>query len=182
MHPVPVCTAGGTACGSVGERTGPDQCARRLGVRCLAGDPWRPVAHAGDPPRRVQGVERSGRPGRLLELDADFGSLLDLPDEPEVADNTSIVFAGDNGTMTARTPCPDLDRTAVGAPAVEKSVERRAPNVVRPRSRSTLECLTELALKEHGDGEPAEMSHQLLVTPPEPVVELVRTDHEAGLT
>jgi len=33
----------------------------------------------------------------LLELDADFGSLLDLLDELEVADDTLVVFAGDNG-------------------------------------------------------------------------------------
>lgn len=33
----------------------------------------------------------------LLELDTDFGTLLDLLDELDVADNTMVVFAGDNG-------------------------------------------------------------------------------------
>lgn len=33
----------------------------------------------------------------LLEMDTDFGSLLDLLDELEVAANTIVVFAGDNG-------------------------------------------------------------------------------------
>jgi arylsulfatase len=33
----------------------------------------------------------------LLELDADFGTLLDLVDELGVAENTMVVFAGDNG-------------------------------------------------------------------------------------
>jgi arylsulfatase A-like enzyme len=33
----------------------------------------------------------------LLELDADFGTLLDLLDELDVAENTIVVFAGDNG-------------------------------------------------------------------------------------
>jgi arylsulfatase len=33
----------------------------------------------------------------LLELDADFGTLLDLLDELHVADDTLVVFAGDNG-------------------------------------------------------------------------------------
>jgi arylsulfatase A-like enzyme len=33
----------------------------------------------------------------LLELDTDFGTLLDLLDELGVADDTMVVFAGDNG-------------------------------------------------------------------------------------
>jgi arylsulfatase len=33
----------------------------------------------------------------LLELDTDFGTLLDLLDELEIADDTLVVFAGDNG-------------------------------------------------------------------------------------
>jgi arylsulfatase A-like enzyme len=33
----------------------------------------------------------------LLELDSDFGVLLDLLDELRIADNTLVVFAGDNG-------------------------------------------------------------------------------------
>lgn len=33
----------------------------------------------------------------LLELDSDFGRLLDLLDELSIADNTLVVFAGDNG-------------------------------------------------------------------------------------
>lgn len=33
----------------------------------------------------------------LLELDADFGALLDLLDELGIADNTVVIFAGDNG-------------------------------------------------------------------------------------
>jgi arylsulfatase len=33
----------------------------------------------------------------LLELDSDFGALLDLLDELDIADNTLVVFAGDNG-------------------------------------------------------------------------------------
>lgn len=33
----------------------------------------------------------------LLELDADFGRLLDLLDELDVADDTVVIFAGDNG-------------------------------------------------------------------------------------
>jgi arylsulfatase len=33
----------------------------------------------------------------LLELDSDFGVLLDLLDELGIADNTLVVFAGDNG-------------------------------------------------------------------------------------
>jgi arylsulfatase A-like enzyme len=33
----------------------------------------------------------------LLELDADFGTLLDLLDELDLADDTLVVFAGDNG-------------------------------------------------------------------------------------
>ncbi len=33
----------------------------------------------------------------LLEMDADFGTLLDLLDELDIADNTIVVFAGDNG-------------------------------------------------------------------------------------
>jgi arylsulfatase A-like enzyme len=47
--------------------------------------------------------EFRGRSGRgdwadsLLELDADFGTLLDLLDELGVADDTLVVFAGDNG-------------------------------------------------------------------------------------
>jgi arylsulfatase len=50
-------------------------------------------------PRR----EFAGRTGEgdwadsLLELDTDFGTLLDLLDELHVADNTLVVFAGDNG-------------------------------------------------------------------------------------
>jgi arylsulfatase A-like enzyme len=47
--------------------------------------------------------EFTGRTGHgewadcLLELDTDFGVLLDLLDELGVADNTLVVFAGDNG-------------------------------------------------------------------------------------
>jgi arylsulfatase len=47
--------------------------------------------------------EFKGRSGQgdwadsLLELDADFGALLDLMDELAIADNTLVVFAGDNG-------------------------------------------------------------------------------------
>jgi arylsulfatase len=47
--------------------------------------------------------EFKGRTGQgdwadsLLELDCDFGSLLDLLDELEIADDTLVVFAGDNG-------------------------------------------------------------------------------------
>jgi arylsulfatase len=47
--------------------------------------------------------EFEGRSGQgdwadsLLELDADFGTLLDLLDELNVRDNTLVVFAGDNG-------------------------------------------------------------------------------------
>jgi arylsulfatase A-like enzyme len=37
------------------------------------------------------------RADSLLELDADFGALLDLLDELGVAGNTLVVFAGDNG-------------------------------------------------------------------------------------
>jgi arylsulfatase len=33
----------------------------------------------------------------LLELDADFGTLLELLNELEVAENTLVIFAGDNG-------------------------------------------------------------------------------------
>jgi hypothetical protein len=33
----------------------------------------------------------------LLELDTDFGTLVDLVDELGIADNTVVVFAGDNG-------------------------------------------------------------------------------------
>jgi arylsulfatase len=33
----------------------------------------------------------------LLELDADFGAVLDMLDELKVADNTIVVFSGDNG-------------------------------------------------------------------------------------
>ena len=33
----------------------------------------------------------------LLEMDADFGTLLDLLDDLDIADNTIVVFAGDNG-------------------------------------------------------------------------------------
>jgi arylsulfatase A-like enzyme len=33
----------------------------------------------------------------LLELDADFGTLLDLLDELDVSQNTIVVLAGDNG-------------------------------------------------------------------------------------
>jgi arylsulfatase A-like enzyme len=33
----------------------------------------------------------------LLELDRDFGTLLDLLDELGITDNTLVVFAGDNG-------------------------------------------------------------------------------------
>jgi arylsulfatase A-like enzyme len=33
----------------------------------------------------------------LLEMDADFGTLLDLLDELNISDNTIVVFAGDNG-------------------------------------------------------------------------------------
>jgi arylsulfatase A-like enzyme len=33
----------------------------------------------------------------LLELDSDFGVLLDLLDELEITDNTFVVLAGDNG-------------------------------------------------------------------------------------
>jgi arylsulfatase A-like enzyme len=48
-------------------------------------------------------VEFKGKTGQgdwadsLLELDTDFGTLLDLLDELGVADNTLVVFAGDNG-------------------------------------------------------------------------------------
>jgi hypothetical protein len=47
--------------------------------------------------------EFKGRTGQgdwadsLLELDPDFGMLLDLLDELGIADNTLVVFAGDNG-------------------------------------------------------------------------------------
>jgi arylsulfatase len=47
--------------------------------------------------------EFKGRSGQgdwadcLLELDADFGTLLDLLDELDIADDTLVVFAGDNG-------------------------------------------------------------------------------------
>jgi arylsulfatase A-like enzyme len=34
----------------------------------------------------------------LVELDADFGRLLDLLDELGVAEDTIVVFAGDNGS------------------------------------------------------------------------------------
>ncbi len=37
----------------------------------------------------------------LLEMDADFGTLLDLLDELNIADNTIVVFAGDNGPEDA---------------------------------------------------------------------------------
>ena len=48
-------------------------------------------------------AEFKGRSGQgewadsLLELDGDFGRLLDLLDELEVVDDTLVVFAGDNG-------------------------------------------------------------------------------------
>ena len=48
-------------------------------------------------------AEFKGRSGQgdwadsLLELDTDFGTLLDLLDELDVADDTLVVFAGDNG-------------------------------------------------------------------------------------
>ncbi len=48
-------------------------------------------------------AEFKGRTGQgdwadsLLELDADFGVLLDLLDELGIADDTLVVFAGDNG-------------------------------------------------------------------------------------
>jgi arylsulfatase A-like enzyme len=47
--------------------------------------------------------EFKGRTGQgdwadsLLELDCDFGALLDLLDELEIADDTLVIFAGDNG-------------------------------------------------------------------------------------
>jgi arylsulfatase A-like enzyme len=47
--------------------------------------------------------EFKGRSGQgewadcLLELDADFGTLLDLLDELAITENTLVVFAGDNG-------------------------------------------------------------------------------------
>ena len=37
----------------------------------------------------------------LLEMDADFGTLVDLLDELNIADNTIVVFAGDNGAEDA---------------------------------------------------------------------------------
>ena len=37
----------------------------------------------------------------LLEMDADFGTLLDLLDELDIADNTIVIFAGDNGPEDA---------------------------------------------------------------------------------
>ncbi|HUI48002.1 MAG TPA: sulfatase-like hydrolase/transferase [Acidimicrobiia bacterium] len=48
-------------------------------------------------------VEFQGKTGQgdwadsLLELDTDFGTLLDLLDELAIADDTLVVFAGDNG-------------------------------------------------------------------------------------
>src|SRR5262249_816063 len=48
-------------------------------------------------------TEFRGRSGQgewadsLLELDSDFGTLLDLLDEIGIAENTLVVFAGDNG-------------------------------------------------------------------------------------
>jgi arylsulfatase A-like enzyme len=51
----------------------------------------------------VARTEFLGRTGQgewadsLLELDEDFGSLLDLLDQLDIAENTLVVFAGDNG-------------------------------------------------------------------------------------
>jgi arylsulfatase A-like enzyme len=49
---------------------------------------------------RTEFIGRSGQgdwADALLELDADFGTLLDLLDELGIAANTVVVFAGDNG-------------------------------------------------------------------------------------
>lgn len=52
---------------------------------------------------RREGPEFKGQTGQgdwadaLLELDTDFGALLDLLDGLGIADNTVVVFAGDNG-------------------------------------------------------------------------------------
>jgi len=51
----------------------------------------------------VPRTEFKGRSGQgdwadsLLQLDADFGTLLDLVDELDLTDDTLVVFAGDNG-------------------------------------------------------------------------------------
>ncbi|TDW59975.1 arylsulfatase [Novosphingobium sp. PhB55] len=50
------------------------------------------------PREEFKGTTRQGDwADSLAELDADFGTLLDLLGELEIADNTIVVFAGDNG-------------------------------------------------------------------------------------
>jgi arylsulfatase A-like enzyme len=48
------------------------------------------------PRQEFKGRSDRATAGSLLVLDADFGTLLDLLDELGAADDTLVVFAGDN--------------------------------------------------------------------------------------
>ena len=75
----------------------------------------------------VARAEFQGRTGHgewadsLLEVDTDFGTLLDLLDELGVADSTLVVFAGDNGPeemlLWRGTPGAGRDTCRPGRPA-----------------------------------------------------------------
>src|SRR5271167_2871737 len=72
----------------------------QLGVRPPVLSLLQPLADAlsNDPARRIQRDQHQRRLGDcLLMLDHDFGVLLDQLDELGIADNTIVVFAGDNG-------------------------------------------------------------------------------------
>jgi hypothetical protein len=63
----------------------------------------------------------------LLELDGDFGALLDLLDELNVTDNIMAVFAGDNGPEEVPGEAPPGTGKAPNSPAVKETSEHRCP-------------------------------------------------------
>jgi arylsulfatase A-like enzyme len=95
--------------------------------------------------------EFKGRSGQgdwadsLLELDADFGTLLDLLDRVEIAQDTLVIFAGDNGPKTY---CCGEDHPAIGkgptSPVARGTSAHRAssvgPATSRRDARATRSC------------------------------------------
>ena len=99
-------------------------------------------------PREEFKGKRAGRLGRrLLELDGDFGELLDLLDGARLADDTLVVFAGDNGPEDALlwrgTPGYwEGSYFAGGEGNLRTPCIVRWPGHVRPAGAATTSCMS----------------------------------------